>query len=56
MKDVQVFTKIPSLPLSYADAQPLLAAIGGAVAPERWRGALGITITLGLAPRRSISA
>jgi len=52
MKDVQVFTKIPVLPLSYADAQPLLAAIGGAVAPERWRGALGITYHVGPGPAK----
>src|SRR5450756_2636109 len=37
MKDVQVFTKIPVLPISYADAQPLLAALSGPVAPEEWR-------------------
>ena len=30
LKDVQVFTKIPVLPISYADAEPLLAAVGGA--------------------------
>ncbi len=52
MKDVQVFTKIPVLPLSYADAQPLLAAIGGAIAPESWRGALGITYHVGPGPAK----
>ncbi len=52
MKDVQVFTKIPVLPLSYADAQPLLAAIGGVVAPEGWRGALGITYHVGPGPAK----
>lgn len=39
--------KIPVLPISYADAQPLLAALGGPVAPERWRGALPITYHVG---------
>jgi N-acetylated-alpha-linked acidic dipeptidase len=52
VKDVQVLTKIPVLPLSYADAQPLLAAIGGAVAPESWRGALGITYHVGPGPAK----
>ena len=33
-------TKIPVLPISYGDAQPLLAALAGPVAPEAWRGAL----------------
>ena len=39
-KDAKTLTKIPVLPISYADAQPLLAALKGAVAPEAWRGAL----------------
>ena len=29
LKDAQTLTKIPVLPISYADAEPLLAAIGG---------------------------
>ena len=32
--------KIPALPISYADAQVLLAALGGRVVPPAWRGAL----------------
>jgi len=47
MKDVQVFTKIPVLPMSYADAEPLLAALTGPVAPAEWRGALPITYHIG---------
>ena len=39
--------KIPVLPISYADAQPMLANLGGPVAPEGWRGALPITYHLG---------
>ncbi len=39
--------KIPVLPISYEDAQPLLAAMQGPVAPESWRGALPITYRLG---------
>ncbi len=39
--------KIPVLPISYGDAQPLLANLGGPVAPERWRGALPITYHIG---------
>ena len=39
--------KIPVLPISYHDAQPLLAALEGPVAPEDWRGALPITYHLG---------
>jgi N-acetylated-alpha-linked acidic dipeptidase len=33
-----IITKIPVLPISYGDAQPLLAAMGGPMAPEAWRG------------------
>ncbi|MBI1767449.1 MAG: M28 family peptidase [Bacteroidetes bacterium] len=39
--------KIPVLPISYGDAQPLLASLGGPVAPEKWRGALPITYHIG---------
>ncbi len=35
--------KIPALPISYADAQALLGAMDGVVAPPNWRGHLGIT-------------
>ena len=47
IKDAQTLTKIPVLPISYADAQPLLAALTGPVAPEAWRGALPITYRIG---------
>ena len=36
--DAPTLTKIPVLPISYGDAQPLLAALRGPVAPEAWRG------------------
>ncbi len=42
--------KIPVLPLSYADAKPLLEQMGGPVAPESWRGALPVTYHLGPGP------
>ena len=35
--------RIPALPLSYKDAAPLLAALGGAAAPEGFAGALPLT-------------
>jgi N-acetylated-alpha-linked acidic dipeptidase len=47
LKDVQVFTKIPVLPISHADAQPLLASLTGPVAPLAWRGGLAITYRVG---------
>jgi N-acetylated-alpha-linked acidic dipeptidase len=49
---VQTLTKIPVLPISYGDAQPLLEALKGPVAPEPWRGALPITYHVGPGPSR----
>jgi len=47
VKDAATITKIPVLPISYADAQPLLAALSGPTAPDAFRGALPITYRLG---------
>ena len=52
IKEAQSLTKIPVLPISYADAQPLLAAIGGVVAPREWRGGLPITYRIGPGPAK----
>lgn len=52
LEDVKVFTKIPVQPISYADAQPLLAALAGPVAPAGWRGGLGITYHVGPGPAK----
>jgi N-acetylated-alpha-linked acidic dipeptidase len=52
LKDAQSLTKIPVLPISYADAEPLLAAIGGPVAPGDWRGGLPITYRIGPGPAK----
>ena len=46
-KDAVTIMKIPVLPISYADAQPLLTALTGPVAPAAWRGGLPITYRLG---------
>jgi N-acetylated-alpha-linked acidic dipeptidase len=47
VEDSPVITKIPVLPISYGDAQPLLAALGGAVVPSEWRGNLPLTYHVG---------
>ena len=52
IEDSPTITKIPVLPISYADAQPLLAALTGRVAPEGWRGGLGITYHIGPGPAK----
>jgi N-acetylated-alpha-linked acidic dipeptidase len=50
LKDAKTLLKIPVLPISYADAQPLLAALGGRVAPPSWRGGLPLTYHIGPGP------
>ena len=52
LEDVQTITKIPVLPISYGDAQPLLAALKGPMAPEQWRGALPFPYHLGPGPAK----
>src|SRR3989475_11280597 len=52
IEDAPTITKIPVLPISYADARPLLAALTGRVVPEGWRGGLGITYHLGPGPAK----
>jgi len=49
-EDAPTITKIPVLPISYRDALPLLAAMGGEVVPAEWRGDLPITYHFGPGP------
>lgn len=51
-EEAETLTKIPVLPISWQDAQPLLAALGGPVVPEGWRGALPITYHFGPGPAK----
>ena len=46
-KDAANLLKIPVIPISYADARPLLESMEGPVAPEDWRGALPLTYHIG---------
>lgn len=52
LSEAKTLMKIPVLPISYADAQPLLAALSGPVAPASWRGALPITYHIGPGPAK----
>ncbi|RDI99893.1 folate hydrolase [Dyella solisilvae] len=47
LKDAKTILKIPVLPISYADATPLLKSLTGDVAPPQWRGALPLTYHVG---------
>ncbi|PYP69545.1 MAG: folate hydrolase, partial [Gemmatimonadetes bacterium] len=52
LAEAQTITKIPVLPISYGDAQPLLAAVRGPMAPDAWRGALPLTYRIGPGPAK----
>jgi N-acetylated-alpha-linked acidic dipeptidase len=52
IKDAGSITKIPVLPVSYGDAQPLLSALTGPMAPKEWRGALAISYHVGPGPAK----
>ncbi len=52
VEEAPTIMKIPVLPISYADALPLLRAMEGPVAPPAWRGALPITYHMGPGPAR----
>ena len=45
--EAPTITKIPVLPISYGDAEPLLSALTGDVVPDSWRGGLPITYRFG---------
>jgi N-acetylated-alpha-linked acidic dipeptidase len=48
--DAKTILKIPVMPISYGDAQPLLEQLRGPLVPESWRGALPITYHAGPGP------
>ncbi len=52
IKEAKTITKIPVLPISWGDAEPLLSALQGAVAPDAWRGGLPITYHVGPGPAK----
>ncbi len=52
LAEATTLTKIPTLPVSYGDAQPLLAALRGLVVPAAWRGGLPITYRFGPGPAK----
>lgn len=52
LAEAKTIQRIPVLPISYADALPLLSALSGPVAPESWRGALPISYRIGPGPAR----
>jgi N-acetylated-alpha-linked acidic dipeptidase len=47
LDQVQTITKIPVLPISYADATPFLKSLRGELVPENWRGGLPFAYKVG---------
>jgi len=52
IREAKTITQIPVLPISHADALPLLSSLTGTVAPEGWRGALPVTYKIGPGPAK----
>ncbi len=52
ISEAPAIMKIPVLPIGYADAKPLLAALGGPVVPAAWRGGLPFTYHFGPGPAK----
>ena len=52
LAEARTLTRVPVLPISYGDAQPLLRALTGPVAPEAWRGSLALTYHIGPGPAK----
>jgi N-acetylated-alpha-linked acidic dipeptidase len=47
IKDSKVMMQIPTIPISWGDAQPFLQQLDGRTVPASWRGALPITYKFG---------
>ena len=52
IEDAPTIMKIPVIPISYADALPLLKALKGPVVPDSWKGGLPITYHIGPGPTK----
>jgi N-acetylated-alpha-linked acidic dipeptidase len=52
MSEMDVLTKIPVMPISYEDAEPLLKNLGGALVPPAWRGSLPMPYHVGPGPSK----
>jgi N-acetylated-alpha-linked acidic dipeptidase len=53
LSEVTTLTKIPVMPISYEDAEPLLKNLSGATVPESWRGSLPLTYHVGPGPAKA---
>lgn len=53
MSEIQTLTKIPVMPISYEDAEPLLSNLKGEMVPAAWRGSLPISYHVGPGPAKA---
>jgi N-acetylated-alpha-linked acidic dipeptidase len=53
LSDIRNLAAIPTNPLSYGDAEPILKALGGEESPRDWQGALPFTYHIGAGPSGS---
>lgn len=52
LNEVKTLTKIPVMPISYGDAEPILKALKGEIVPDSWRGQLPLTYHAGPGPAK----
>ena len=52
IKDSKVIVQVPTIPISWGDAKPLLEQLGGRTVPASWRGGLPLTYKFGPGPAR----
>ena len=52
LNEIQTLTKIPVMPISYEDAEPLLKNLSGDMVPPAWRGGLPIAYHVGPGPAK----
>lgn len=52
LNQITTLTKIPVLPISYQDAEPLLTHLNGELVPPAWRGSLPATYHVGPGPAK----
>ena len=52
IKDSKVIVQVPTIPISWGDAKPLLEQLGGRTVPASWRGDLPLTYKFGPGPAR----
>src|SRR3954447_17533553 len=53
LNEIKTITKIPVMPISYEDVEPLLKNLDGQLVPPAWRGSLPITYQFGPGPAKA---